>query len=316
MAGDPDRDVVIVVDSAPTRREAMANSFRTQGCKVFRFFEQNAKLLQRPANEEQPESCLILLWHFGDLEQEWPAIGATLTVYYGGNGGNDRRKPKKAGQRIWRRVGSKESVLNEEEAKQLVTYAKGLSSGARPLPTKPSFLSLPQKVYALSTLAVLCKGYLAVHAAVDAMKEHGTVTDFDTSDIREALKEIGWDELQKNREALQNMIVGLSDHFILVRSSEWWLKPCLGGDLGDAGSSQARLKKFAATAENEWMQIHGIVSPVPEEGAAAAKPVQDAFKHVKTLLDSIEMENGEVVPSVVASAYLDLCKVLKSKGRI
>jgi hypothetical protein len=306
---------VVIIDSTLTRAEAMANSFR-KASRVFRFFDDDGRRDETLA-ADKPVKCLIKLWHFGNLAQTQPTVAATLTVYYGGHGGIDpRKKPPEQGERIWRRVGSEENVLNEEEAKELISYANAILVGTRPLPPKPAFLSQPPKVCALSTLAVLCKGYLTVHAAAHAMKEHGLATDFALSDIDEALKEIGWDELQEDREAVQNMIGGLSDHVSLVRSPEWWRKPFLGEDMGDSSSWQAKLKKFAGVAHKEWAQIKALVQPLPTEEQALATHLGESFKAVQALLDAIKLDDTEIQPGVVAKAYLSMSEVLKSKGRI
>lgn len=307
---------VVVIDNTASRAEAMAGSFTDAGCTVLRFLDDDGRLRSTIEKDKQIR-CLVKLWHFGDLEQKQPVVAATLTVYYGGHGGLDpREKPTEEGERIWRRVGSEDNVLNEEEAKDLISYANAILNGTQPLPPKPAFLSQPQKVYALSTLAVLCKGYLTVHAAADAMKGHGGVTDFALSDIEEALKEIGWDELQKDREGLQDMIGGLSDHVSLVRSPEWWRKPCLGEEMWGSSSSQTKLEKFSGIAQKEWSQIKALVQPLPTDVQALATHLGEPFKPVQALLDAIKLDDTDIKPAVVAKAYLSMSEVLKSKGRI
>jgi hypothetical protein len=312
----PENTDVVIIDSTLSRAEAMARSFRAAGCQVIRFLDDEGNLQQTLANVSELK-CFIKLWHFGDQEYKEPTVSATLTVYYGGHGGLDpRKKPNEEGERIWRRVGSEDNALNEKEAEKLVAYAKAILKGTHPLPPKPPFLSLPLKIYALSTLAVLCKGYLTVHAAADSMKEYSVATDFHLADIQHALKEIGWDELQEDREALQNMIGGLSEHVPLVRSPEWWRKPCLGEDMSGSRSCKEQLEKFARVAQEEWSQIKGLVQPLPIDALALATHLGRPFKPVQALLDAIKTDGVEIQPAVVAKAYLSMSEVLKSKGRI
>jgi len=317
MSNKLPEDVVVVIDSTLSRAEAMARPFRKAGCKVIRFFDDDGNIQQSIATEKQLK-CLIKLWHFGDLEQKRPTVAATLTVYYGGHGGNDPRpKPEESGERIWRRVGTEENVLTDVEAKELVAYAKGMLNDTQPEhSSKPAFLSLPKQVRLLSTLAVLCKGYLAVYAAADAMKEYGVATNFQLSDIKDALNEIGWDELQKDKEALQNMVGGLSEHVSLVQNSEWWRKPFLDEEKADSRLRNEQLGEFDDAIKEEWAQVNGIVRLATVNGQAPNAVVDKSFRPVQDLLNAIRQNNTKITPAVVASAYLALSKVLKSKGRI
>lgn len=310
------KTVIIVIDSTFTRGQAMAKSFREAGCKVFHFYESDGQLFFW--GKEQPkEVCLIKLWHFGDLEQDWPEVNATLNVYYGGHGGNDPRpKPKHIGDRIWRRVGTEEYVLTRPEAEELITYARGLLDKVQPPPTKPAFLSPPTQVQLLSTLAVICKGYLAVYAAADVMNNIDARINVrlpDTSEMKTALAGIGWLTLQEDKEALQNIVEGLSRHVSLVQSPGWWRRPFLVGEGSDFTPEQA--EKFVKAVKAEWAEITGVV----QSAALPQQPVTNldkSFEDVNALLGVFTQGDATVAPDVVAKAYISLSKVVESKGRL
>jgi hypothetical protein len=269
--------VVVIIDSAEDgRRDKMAAAFEGLANVHLAYNTGQRVILSDSANNELTalEPSLVTLRHFRDLPIK-PDHETTITVYFGGNGGNDNAAPPTALYRIWRPVGSGSGYLTTSEAKELLVFATAIKTKQEDL-RLPNFLRDPRVISLLPALSILCQGYLAAHSLQQA-----------DSSINRAAEHMGLPAfLSSGGEdvALLKRVLPLKR--AETSSTVWWRKV-----LGDS-------RKCVETQIVTEMGVKSIDSTLP----------------LKALIENIyESTLGQLQPSVVADAYCAIAAKLTGK---
>jgi hypothetical protein len=155
---------------------------------------------------------------------------------------------------------------------------KSLVRGGNPGRLRHFFEHEVQEI--LPALAILCEGYLAVHAECKSDK------DWTDDDIAPALERMGWTDFMAREGENLSLIkpsLGSQADIELVRGLDWWK-----GIFEDTASLKQRL-------EVEWREVTN--SPVPNA--------------VSELLKIISQETEIAPPKAVAKAY---CAIIEGFG--
>lgn len=269
------RDSVTIIDSNEDRRKGMATAFIGNASVQLAYYAGGTEVILRDDSGklEQLKPTLITLQHFGDPLVD--GLESHLTVYYGGNGGNDSRHPS-ARERIWRPIDGTSGVLTVEEATQLIEYAQALKANREAI--RPSFLEPLPSVSLLPALAILCQGYLAVHAACDPQK-----VNWDANKLRLTLERHTANG-SGSYEALRALLLPttLPAHLRQVRSPLWWRKPFFSLEYGGDALDDFKAQLFLSDVEKEWNNLRGS---------------EDKWEPLKELLMLIETTHGRREPS-------------------
>lgn len=126
--------------------------------------------LNKIAKVEDDIKFILCVCHIGNYEDlEADVIKKHLSettsfIWYGGKSGDDPRldsvDAKYGRDKIWKAISSS-SLIGEEDAQDLINYAQEKAEGKNP--TNPRCLLPPQHLTFLTSLAILCQGYLAAH---------------------------------------------------------------------------------------------------------------------------------------------------------
>lgn len=268
--------VVVIIDSAPDgRRKQMAVAFDGQARVQFAYNTGQRIVLRDRTDKKLDvlEPALVTLRHFRDLpiQRDNPT---TITVYFGGNGGNDSAAPANAEYRIWRPVNVGSGCLTSLEAKELLDFAIRIQEKRKENPV-PNFLRNPSATSILPALLVLCQGYLAAHSTSEA------------ADIKRALDHMGlpvFFEAGGEDAALLQRVVPLKR--AETSSPSWWTNVF--------GNSRKYL-------EEQLVRELGVDS-------LARQP------DIKSLIDDIfNPATEELTPLVVAKAYCAIAAKITGK---
>jgi len=164
--------IVTIIDSNDTdRRSGFINAFKGGAtCQLF-YRDEGVNVCRNSdkKNIDQPEPPHITFLHIRDRvlindDQRKLEYGEIEnTVFYGGNGGDDPEIPSNAKERIWRPLSGGARSLSQDEAKQLCEYFNRPPK-ERIDKYRPDILRCSIPFVILSTLSVLCQGYLTVIA--------------------------------------------------------------------------------------------------------------------------------------------------------
>jgi hypothetical protein len=122
----------------------------------------------------------------------------------------------------------------------------------------------------LAALAILCQGYLAVHASPDT----NCSTDWGPQEISEALEKMGWTLMMESGDVARWRELNIGQHREVVTKPEWW-RQVLREDSADELSDK-----------------------VVKECSNLSK-----YHHLRKLLDAI-YDEAKIAPGVVAKAYM------------
>lgn len=275
--------VVAIIDSDRARRQTMAGSFRGSAAVEVAFSDEENLRLRREtaAGESLPHfsPALVALRHFGDLSLE-PDLAAVLTVYYGGNGGDDPRCPADAEERIWRVVSpGGAGILDVLEARQLLAYARARQSGT----PRPAFLEPPSMAFeTLAALALLCQGYLAVLAlAPEPVRRSDAVLA--------ALQRMGL-QASLGGDGPGNLIPGSEAGPDIVCSPGWWLDVFELAEGDEA--NQARLwRDFEERVGGAWRRgeapvtVRGLLNAIRTAPVGPADLIANAYLSLSDRLE-------------------------------
>jgi hypothetical protein len=162
LEGEP--PVVVIIDKEMRRRDELAAAFVSSARVQLAYDNGREDLITDAKKAPLPalSDALVTLRHFRDLSVA-ARNKTALTVYFGGNGGNDNAAPADAEYRIWRPVNAGSGILSPSEARELIEFAKQKEAGQPDAPL-PNFLKNPRAVFMLPALSILCQGFLAAHA--------------------------------------------------------------------------------------------------------------------------------------------------------
>ena len=199
-------------------------------------------------------------------------------IGFGGSSGFDSRcehnmdeLPKSTGRlgtpdQIYRSLGE----LLSDEAHQLLNYVRALvEQGEGP---KPDLLTHPKYLSRLPALAILCQGYLAVHA-------RRVGGGWGPPDIEAALHQMGY-----TSEVHEVVSSNIDIKRTQVSSPDWW-------DVSD-----------------EYNTVDELVKQATEEWNRAEHPM--GWDSVYPLFEHITQEDGPLNTQLVASAYCALVERL------
>jgi len=156
---------VIVIDpdlSNNDRQQAMLKVFREVSEIYFLNDQRKIEKRSQSGSWESVEGdvdLLLCLIHCGNKEL-LHLVKAKIIIWYSGEQGDDSRCPE-GEDKIWRAIGSAQQALSIDEATELLNYAVEKTNGRKA--EKPACLGRPA-TFILAAFAILCQGYLAVHA--------------------------------------------------------------------------------------------------------------------------------------------------------
>lgn len=265
--------VVVIIDKEMRRRDELAAAFK--GSAEVQLAYNNGREILTTDAKKKPLDALspaaVTLRHFRDLPPVVPENVTTITVYFGGNGGNDKDAPPDAEYRIWRPVNAGSGILSPSEARELVEFAQKKAGRAdAPL---PNFLKNPRAVFMLPALSALCQGFLAAHALPSEARG-----------IRHALEHMG----------LPAFLAGGGEDVALIKR----VVPLKRAETSAPGWWSGVLGKDRKSVESQVASEWGVVS------LAADSPVM-------ALLDAVYRDGAEVVDAqAVAKAYCSIAAKL------
>lgn len=270
---------VIVIDpgsSNNARQQAMLNVF-LQVSEIY-LLNEGGKIKRRLPSGlwegvEGDVDFLLCLIHCGD-KKLLNLVEAKVIIWYSGEQGDDSRCPE--GQdKIWRAIGSAQQALSIDESTELLDYAVEKANGKKT--EKPACLGSPA-TFILATFAILCQGYLAVHAEYKEQDK-----DWKNQDIAPALEQMGWNTVDKS---LIPSSLGEKEKVKKVRDPGWWWT-VFDIDIEDR-------KSLLAAIQKEWGKSNDKEIP---------KDLEDL---VKLIIAKREVKP----PKMVAKAYLALVEKL------
>ena len=270
---------VIVIDpgsSNNARQQAMLNVF-LQVSEIY-LLNEGGKIKRRLPSGlwegvEGDVDFLLCLIHCGD-KKLLNLVEAKVIIWYSGEQGDDSRCPE--GQdKIWRAIGSAQQAVSIDESTELLDYAVEKANGKKT--EKPACLGSPA-TFILATFAILCQGYLAVHAEYKELDK-----DWKDQDIAPALEQMSWNSVDKS---MIPSSLGKKESTEKIRNPSWWWT-VFERDFEDRKSLLAAVKK-------EWDESSD----------------KEISKELEDLIKLIVAENEVKPPKMVAKAYLALVEKL------
>ena len=165
--------IIIIDDGDPGRLGALSQAFTAAGCEVIplgkvkgeiwvmEVIREEGKYITKITDRAIPIRALAILRHAGEGGERGKIEAPT--IYYGGEDPwTDRRIPD-GSDRIYRQVSSEWGIPTDPEARELVEYLQEVATGKSP--DKPSLLVPEVTPCLLRSLAILCQGYLLLHAS-------------------------------------------------------------------------------------------------------------------------------------------------------
>lgn len=295
--------IVTIIDRDTTRRDGMRDAFKDIADVQYGYQGFRADAHKTDLKEFAPS--LLTLRHVRDSKFD-PDLETGLTVYYSGNGGNDKDYPKGA-KRIWRAISSNVTVLTKTEARQLIQFIEEFQTNQQV--AEPDFLHPPQTISNISALAVLCQSYLAVYAA-HFLKED------DEENARRLIEKLLRHSDEQAQKSLKLLLTPtLATRLPQVSSPLFWRKPFLtldGGETPDGFNVKLFSKKVdderkKLNINNSDFEIIKKLTPLfglPESERSVAAPVEKS---------SVWLENKAETLSAVENAYQILAKVLNGR---
>jgi hypothetical protein len=296
------KPIVTIIDRDEIRRTAMQNAFKNIAKVQYGFnpgggSKNDFRADSSGALLKEFASSVLTLRHIGDSKFD-TQLKTGLTVYYSGNGGDDRRYKElgdfKSLKRIWRAVSGKLGVLTEMEAQRLIDFARNFQTN--PQATEPEFLNPPKTISAISALFVLCQGYLAVYAA-HLLKEGNEENERDADRLIKKLQRRSDDSAQKSLRAL--LTPALAARLPQVSSPQFWRKPFLASSGGETLDG-FDVALFSKKVDDERMNLY-----IGMEDFAK-------IKRLPSLFDLPENDKTPISESV-ENAYDVLEKALKGR---
>ena len=289
---------VVVIDNDKDRGKGMMQAFTSQSCIAIHLWKDGrGKIRISGENNNIPTHCTVLLWHVGDITRNWIKISADQVIYYSGNGGNDERFPVDTQERIWRpvKIGPikpDSGVLSSAEAEKLLSYVNDWTADNHNL-IKPSFLE--QSNHYLPALAMLCQGYLAIHA----YQETATTSKWNSQETVKVSHDLVWDNSSLFRMAElwvhQSKVDKQKAH---VCQASWWL----GGLMllnDQCELITSRYQNFLEAIGGEWTRYSQDNSPYPAalQTLVSAMATQDKTRPMQVA------DNLSIEPKIVADAF-------------
>ena len=278
------QSIVIIVDENYDRGKLLAEVFENADSNVYLWSrgDEYEKSKWGYNWEHSPAQCKIAIVHdtnkgiFYDLN-----VSYDILVFYSGGKG-----PFPDGW-VQRSVTKSDGLPSDEEATDLLRWvAEPKAERER---WKPKLLTKPRAVDNLIALAVLCQGYLVVHA-----EYKGSEKDWSLEEIALALRQMGWTDTTRSM-----VRPDLGDEFGNVREAKWWLNVFGLWDGTDKQIEQdtENWKKFENEIKEEWGEVKN--EELPGEFG--------------WLLQMMRKKAEINSPNMVAKAYCEIAKKLCGK---
>jgi len=322
---------IVIIDVDWERSEKIAKQFRPLGCTVTLVWKTNSEEKSKPENV--PAECLLLFYHVGD-KGEWQKMPkAAHTIYYGGKEpSGDERFPRDS-YRINRSITRRSGYPNSDEAKELLEFAEALNRGESPEP--PQLLSPRRPLTLLPTLAILCQGYLFLHAL------RGVEDPVAAKLVECGTERMGWNELLNQRSYQHLLPPDLPRELARVSRPSWWLQPFREMFSTYRGDNDLDFMTLSKAVEDEW---NLAVMPRKKKGAAelgGSESWEEKWKRVDKLLEQLnnrprndlpgsntsnsapvpaatsesKINEAVIAPHLVAEAYCALADALGSTNK-
>jgi hypothetical protein len=285
---------VVVIDQKSIRGTAMLTAFSkfAEICSILHTHEDDSSqwrtikgsYLQPP---EVHPSSLVVLRHFRDQDYLKDIGDFSSTVYYGGNGANDRDAPNQRHFAIQRPINSSDDSLTNTEAHELVVFLGDIVG--RPETEWPESADWPtvirpsQFLEYSASLSLLCQGYLAQYALNNRTKRGVNLRG--QVELGCALKIMGWVEDDAAEIVSRTMIDLDVDYGQPTPGIAFWTDPFEGcKSLRD-----------------------GMRSELPKSKSKLLESVDDLVKAIEE--NDVSTESFVLI---VAKAYLTLSKLLEA----
>ncbi len=277
---------ILVVDERPGRAEAIASAFDThlKGIDVFFYDGESKQDISTKLPCNLPESISLLVLHnrnkkfldYINLNQE--NILVPIIRYTGGPPPGEEEYPGETWVRK-RSIDGAEDAPTGQEVKEVLDWGNHILEGNEDPPI-PSLFIAPGVMNYLPALAILCQGYLAVHASNGGDENNS---------LKPALEQMGWFDLGDDREKIDE---SLSKNKEQVESANWWLAPF---GLDGLEMDDSKWNEFEEKLRNEK-------EDVGEEG----------WDTVQKFINE-NIRKGDFEPETIANVYCSLVSMLEGR---
>ena len=275
---------VVIIDTDEFRRDAICQVCGDAGVDVIPVHES--------CSSEILGAAAFVLCHGHDVDLLPAGTDWRRVVFYtGGDPEKSEHIPEQALERIWSPL-TRSDVPCEGDISAILDYfcASSDSKGGRGRPAvlmPPSFAG----TYLLESLAILCQGYLAVHAdprtGLPWFPDEEDVDEKDNKAVAEALKKMEWTKIGNCTGVLSDTIRNpetRENEQRNVRAASWWRSV--------VGEGDPKL-----LVEQQWGKS------------------QVDFRPVLDLAQVLREGSDPVNPGLVAAAYLKLAERLAEEYR-
>ncbi|MBV9125920.1 MAG: hypothetical protein JO112_21425 [Planctomycetes bacterium] len=254
--------------------------------------------MTKPSDRPIPGQCLAILRHAGEVG-EWPNIAAAAVIYFSGDDPRTDKRIPTGADRIFRRLSSEWGVPTAAEARELIEYLREVAAGKSP--AKPSLLVPAPTPHLLRSLAILCQGYLLLHASggtappdlfTNGQKRHGTIRHLTDESYRHFLPP----DLPRKLDA--------------VKSPLWWRRPFEADFYPSHLAPNQGTDRLIRTVKAEW---DSVTTPLTKSRPVLSGDWDKAWANLAQLLNAFKGDQ-EISPSVVAQAYCALVDALETTG--
>jgi hypothetical protein len=324
---------VVIIDVDWGRSEAIGKPFEALGCAVTLMWKGGGEEKSKPGNV--PPECLLLLHHVGD-RGEWKKMPkAEHVIYYSGKAPEgDKRFPKDPHYRVNRPVTQHAGCVKKEEALEILEFVDALGHGGTP--QLPQLLTPRRALSLLPTLAILCQGYLFLHALRGLDDEEAARM------IESGAERMGWKEILKQRSYQHLLPPDLPHELGRVNRPSWWLQPFREIFPYHDPASDIDSEALREAMKEEW---HSVVATrrVKAADPCGVESWEEKWKKIDNLLkwlnnraligteDAVSLHRGlpreaqpasgtdtkksSNLPKLVAEAYCALADALESPSK-
>lgn len=282
---------VLVVDAA-RRERGRANALAFYQNEVTTYFYDGNRLFQLPdwdTDVSTPSKVSLVLLHDSNKE-EWRNLNCPAGQVIRYTGGSPPVHSQT--HEFWireRSITSNKDAINQSEALEIIAW---LTSDKRGHSTErlPDILQSPRVIELLPAIAILCQGYLAVHA--------------ECPEIEEALELMGWNNLsESNKTAL---IGNLKGQVETITAPQWWLEVFgLWDSAKERAAQDAEIwDQFEQKLKDEWQEDrYGCID----------KSLLDPNDSSNSMIDTLRKNMFLSSPGLIAEAYCALVKRLRDR---
>jgi hypothetical protein len=291
---------VLVVDSAG-RKRGQSNALAFYCHEVKTYFYDGHRLAELPnwdLDELTPTHVSLVLLHNSDKEK-WENLNCSADTIIRYTGGSPPIHSQE--HEIWireRSITSSEDAINQTEALEIIEW---LTSNEQRYPSAqlPNILHPPRVVELLPALAILCQGYLAVHAEYNASNQ-----GWGPPEIATALGLMGGNNLAHLTKSLSSDY--RRDKAQTLSAPGWWLEVFGLWDAAKTSATQdAELwDQFERKLKDEWQE---------DKYGAIDDSLLNPDDPCNSMISSLRTNQTLSSPGLIARVYCALVKRLADK---